>query len=294
MQWLASATPLAHTVGFNVSRRELAAALGNGLAVQAEQGGGAAVTATTAKQGGQAGKQAPLLLVQHAAEHGDGGRQAGVGLERVGRRREARRVRTLDAASMHLALLAGRLGGAVQGASAGANAGEVALAHQQGESVDGTHAEQVVEFGRPEAELGGIDQGLCGGAESAAGGEADLVVGPQSERVELGGLAQGVELATVGVAADVADGLELADDGAGGSIAESGGQLRESGNRLAAQEVGEGVRGEGGGAHAAIMADVAYHNIVRTASMRERGEPLGTEVLHWAVRDNWVPRHGLA
>ena len=221
--------------------------------MQAEQGGRAAVAAVAAQQGGEAGEQAALLLVQQAAEQRDGGRQAAVGLSGSGQRGQRRGACRLDPAGGDLALATGRVGRAVERAALHAGTGDVAVAGEPGEGVDGADAEQCIEFGRAEAAGGGVDQGAGGGAQGAAGGEADAVVGPQAGGVEAGALAEGVEAPAVGVAGEVAELLELAEDRAGGRLAERGGEVGQGGDDVAAQEVGERVGGEDRGAHEAIM-----------------------------------------
>ena len=256
MQGGAAAALLADALQVDVAGRELAAALADGLAVQAEQGGRAPVAAAAAQQGGEAGEQAALLLVQRAAEQGDRGGQAAVGPLRIGRGRHGGGPRGLDPAGGDLALLASGIECAVDGLPVGAEAGQLALADEPGEGVDGAHAEQGVEFGGAEAERGGVDQGACRGAERAVGGEADVAVGPQTAGVEPSAVAEGVELAAMGVGGEVVQLLELAGDGAGGGVAESGGELGEGGDGLAAQESDEGVGGEGGGSHGAVMNEL--------------------------------------
>ena len=253
---------LADPLGVDLAAFELAAALADGLAVQAEQGGGAAVAAVAAQQGGEAGEQAPLLLVEQAREQGDGGGWQQRGALGRGRRGQGLGAGGVDAAGVELALLAGRVGGAVDRMAVHADAGELVLAGELGESVDGADAEQGVEFDGAEAEVGVCDQGAGGGAEGAARGEAGSVVGPQAAGVEAGLLAEGVEAAAVGVAGDVVELLELAEDRAAGSGAEGGGELGQGGNGLAAQEVGQGIGGEERGAHAAIMILFVVYRIV--------------------------------
>ena len=262
MQGRAAAARLADALRVNLAGGELAPALADGLAVQAEQGGRPPVAAVAAQQRGEAGEQAALLLVQQAAEQGDRRRQAAVGPGGIGRCRQRRGTGRPDPAGGELALLAGGIEGAVDRVPVGAEAGELAVADEPGEGVDGAHAEQVVEFGGAEAERGAVDQGTGGGAERAVGGEADVAVGPQAVLVKPGAVAEGVELAAMGIGGEVAELLELAGDGAGGGVAESGGEFGESGDGLATQESGEVVGGEGRGPHGAVMNELVCCNIV--------------------------------
>ena len=70
------------------------------------------------------------------------------------------------------------------------------------------------------------------------GGEADAMEGPQAVLVKAGGRGQGVTAPSVGVAGEVGQLGELADDGAAGGGPERGHELRHGGDGLAAQEVG--------------------------------------------------------
>ena len=259
---------LADPLGVDRAAGELAAALADGLAVQAEQGGGAAVAAVAAQQGGEAGEQAPLLLVKQAQEQGEGGGQAGRDGAGRWRRGQGLGAGGMDAAGVELALAAGRVGGAVDRLPLVADTGELVGAGELGEGVDGADAEQGVEFGGAEAEGGVGDQGAGGGAEGALGGEADAVMGPQAAGVKARQLAQGVEAAAVGVAGEAVELLELAEDGAGGGGSEGGGELGQGGDGLAAQEVGQGAGREGCGSHEAIMSVIVCINSVILTQMQ--------------------------
>ena len=75
--------------------------------------------------------------------------------------------------------------------------------------------QQVIEFVGGVAGFGVGDQNGTGVDQGAVAGEADLVVGPQSELVEASDLVESVVLATVGITRQIAERAQLAEHGHG-------------------------------------------------------------------------------
>ena len=83
------------------------------------------------------------------------------------------------------------------------------------------HVEEGAEFGIGPAVIGFAEQAQDGGREGAVAGEVDIAEGEQTEAIEAGGVAVGIEAAVVVVAAQVADLPQIAEGSPARDLAES-------------------------------------------------------------------------
>ncbi len=204
--------------------------------MQPGQGGGLAVAAVTAFQGGQAGEEATLALVEQVDEEFSGGGQG--------------------AAGQDLSLAPLGLGRAVEEAAVELLAGETVAMHEVAQGIAARDMQEGFQFGDEVAGVGGAHQRFGCGAQRAMGGEADALEGPQAVLVEARGRGQGVIATGVGIAGEVGDEGELAHDGAAGGGAEGGHELRHGGDGFAFQQVDEGAEGVERGTHGAESGSI--------------------------------------
>jgi hypothetical protein len=111
--------------------------------------------------------------------------------------------------------------GSVQEASGHRRATQTSRAHQIVEGILDLGMEGVGQFVGEAARRGLIDEGLEGGDESAVAGKPNRILGPQAGGVEASGFAEGIVAATMGIAGEVIQKLELAKDGEVGGGTES-------------------------------------------------------------------------
>ena len=236
--------------------------------MQAELGGDAGIAAVAQFQRGESGEEPALLLVEGAEIELTGVGQSGVGRWwwrlrlggsqaglrarwRRGRSRTGLRDRSGGVAGAGLLLGVRAVGGEVQEAVAELDTGQASLAEQLAQGIGGGDAEEGIEFLDQESGSGFAHEVLGRGEQSAARGEADAAERPQAERVKARGFRQSVEGAAMGIAGEVRDGPQFADDGAATRGTEGSEHLRHGSDRLPAQEINEGVGMELNGSHEA-------------------------------------------
>ena len=100
---------------------------------------------------------------------------------------------------------------------------------------------------------GTMDEGFGGGQQRAETREPDLGLRPQSLLVETGDFAQGIVSAAMGVAGEVIQRFELAEDGDIDGGTESLLQFVERGDLVAQQKRAQCIRAEGKGSHNVIV-----------------------------------------
>ena len=102
--------------------------------------------------------------------------------------------------------------------------------------------------GEPAAR-GLIDERLDGGHQRAVAGKPNSIMGPQTGIVEAGGFAERIVAATMGIAGQVIQELELAKDGEVGSGAENAFEFGQGRDLVAKQVLAEGLGIEGEWSH---------------------------------------------
>ena len=250
-QWLAPSARAAHALRLELAGGEFAASAAHGLGMQSEPRGGARVAAVAAEHGEQAGEQAAQLFIEQAGEQREGGGEVRRGRHGRGNRGQYRAGGT---PRRRLAAAAQRVRRAVQGAPSDLQARHGAPAHQLAQGLVGAHAEAIIEFVGPAAEIGRLDEGLDRRQQGAVNGETDALMLPQAVGVKAGASAQGVEAAAVGVAGQVGQLAEQAEDGTTGRTTERGHKVRHRGDRPSTQFGGEIVQGVDRGSHRDIMS----------------------------------------
>ena len=181
---MAPATGTADPLALDVAGQQLLAPPGHGAGVYSEQLGDARVTAVTDFERLKCGVETALAFVEQGIEQADGGVQL-VGYDRPDRtdRRSGRRgLGDVSGASLGMVALA--VGREVDPAGADLGAPDALLASQLAQWVLDLDVQQAYEFVGAVAGLGVGDQNGTGVDQGAVAGEADLVVGPQTELVE--------------------------------------------------------------------------------------------------------------
>ena len=107
------------------------------------------------------------------------------------------------------------VGREVDPAGADLGAPDATLESQLAQWILDLDVQQVIEFVGGVPGVGVGDQNGTGVDQGAVAGEADLVVGPQSELVEASDLVESVVLATVGITRQIAERAQLAEHGHG-------------------------------------------------------------------------------
>ena len=156
-----------------------------------------------------------MAFVEQGIEQDDGGVQL-VGHDRPDRADGGSGRRSLaDVSGAQLGLVPLAVGREVDPAGADLGAPDATLESQLAQWILDLDVQQVIEFVGGVAGFGVGDQNGTGVDQGAVAGEADLVVGPQSELVEASDLVESVVLATVGITRQIAERAQLAEHGHG-------------------------------------------------------------------------------
>ena len=250
-----------HPVELDVALDELAPAGGDRRRVDAEQSGDAPVTAPPALERFEAGKQAPLPLVEQAGEQHDRGaqflrHQVGLwqGPHESGRGQQ-------QAPRAQLVGLVRAVGRAVEELAGELVPRQPPVADELAQRVLGADREQVVQLVDEVSRLGVVDERLGGRDQGAGAGEADPGEGPQAVLVEVGECVEGVVAAAMRVAGPGVEVLELAKRGApAGAGTEGRHHLGQRGDGLLAEQGDDRVGGELGWSHYGTIADTDFRN----------------------------------
>lgn len=182
------------------------------MRIEVEEVGQLAIAATAQLERLQSDIQAALLLVQQAVEQEDGGFQFFLRDLQQGRIHH-RGDGFHGAARKELPLLEGGVEGHVEVQPGDDLAGNSALLSQLMQCVLHFDVQGPSQF-RGEVPAGGtIDESLGGGQQRAETREPDGGLRPQSVVLETGDFTQGIESAAMGVAGQVIERFEFAEDG---------------------------------------------------------------------------------
>ena len=181
---MASATGAADALALDLPGKQLLAPTGYGTSVDAEQLGDAAVTAVADFERLKCGVETALAFVEQGIEQDDGGVQL-VGHERPDRADGGNGGGGLgDVSGAQLGMVALAVGREVDPAGADLGAPDATLERQLAQWILDLDVQQGLEFVGAVAGFGVGDQNGTGVDQGAVAGEADVVVGPQSELVE--------------------------------------------------------------------------------------------------------------
>lgn len=222
------------------------------MRVQAEEFGQNAIASVSQLDGFQPGEQTTLLLVEQAIEKQDGRFQfIRRYLENGGIGQQRNRLGSLPGAELIASLAA--IGGSVKESSDQLGAAQTLGTHEIVEGILDLSMENVGQFIGEPAARGLVDEGFDGGDEGAVTGKPNCIVGPQADLVEASGFAEGIVTATMGIAGEVIQELELSKDGEVGAVAESSFEFGQSGDFVAQEILTESLGVEGEWAHNVIV-----------------------------------------
>jgi hypothetical protein len=114
---------------------------------------------------------------------------------------------------------------------------------------------------------GTLDEGICRGQQGAEAGEPDLCLGPQSAIIKAGDFAQGIVSAAMGIAGEVIQRLEFAEDREGCRGPVSVLQFVQSCDFVAQQKPAQGIGAEEERPHNVIVP-TEPHLIIGTITNR--------------------------
>src|SRR6516164_2067666 len=231
---------------------QLLTSTGDGVRIQAEEFGQNAITAVSQLHRLQTGEQATLLLVEQAVE------KHNCGLEFLRRYLESgsigqqrNRLHGLPGAELIPGLPT--IGGSVQEASGQLRTAQTSRAHQVVEGILDLGMEGVGQLVSEATVRGLMDEGFDGGNQCAVVRKPHGIVRPQTVVVEASGFAEGIVAATMGIAREVIQKLELAKDGEVGCGAESIFEFGQGSDFVAPQVPAEGLGVEGKWSHNVIV-----------------------------------------
>jgi hypothetical protein len=98
-----------------------------------------------------------------------------------------------------------------------------------------------------------IDEGFDGGNQSAVTGKPNRIVRPQAKVIEAGSFTEGIVTTAMGIAGEVIEELEFAENGEVGAGPESLFEFGQGGDFVAPQVLAEGLGIEGEWAHNVIV-----------------------------------------
>ena len=244
---MAPATGAADALSLDVAGQQLLAPPGHGAGVETEQFGDAAVTAVADLERLKCGVETALAFVEQGIEQDDGGAQL------AGHNRPDRadggsgRRRLVNVSGAQLGVVPLAVGREVDPAGADLGAPDATLDSELAQWILDLDVQQVLEFVGGVAGFGVGDQNGTGVDQGAVAGEADLVVGPQSELVEASDLVESVVLATVGITRQIAERAQLAEHGHGDLGTEGGLEFDQSEDGVYAEQLAQIVGGRGRG-----------------------------------------------